>query len=138
MTPWHVVLGYAGLIPFIGLPLLMVWGSAHFPQAAFWLISYAALIFSFLGGVQWMATLKAEDQKNSTFKQIMSVSVMLWAWLWLIVPQIDWFILAGLSFWALWIYEYFAMNQAYPKTFIQMRRNLSLVAGVSLMSAGLL
>lgn len=135
MNPWHYVLGYAGLIPFVGLSVLIALDT---PQAEGWLLSYAALIFSFLGGVQWMATLKTDDTDNLTWKQIISVSVMLWAWLWLMVPQVDWFILAGLSFWLLWVYERVTLMVFYSTAFMQMRRNLSFVAGLSLISAGLL
>jgi len=135
MTPWHFVLGYAGLLPFIGLLILM---GLDYSPAAFWLLSYAALIYSFLGGVQWMATLNASNGQHKTLKQWVSVLVMLWAWLWLIVPQMDWFILAGLSFWSLWIYERALFNETYAINFMKMRRNLSLVAGLSLLLAGLL
>mgnify|MGYP001077547725 CR=1 FL=1 len=135
MNPWHYVLGYAGLIPFVGLSVLVALDT---PMAEGWLLSYAALIFSFLGGVQWMATLKADDTNNLTLKQVVSVSVMLWAWLWLIVPQVDWFIWAGLSFWLLWVYERVTLMAFYSTAFMQMRRNLSFVAGLSLISAGLL
>jgi len=129
----HGVLGYAGLIPFVMLPILFQLG---YLQSQGWLISYAALIFSFLGGVQWMATLNASTK--SFVKQTISVSAMLWAWLWLIVPQVDWLILAGLSFWIMWLYERVSFKALYSVEFMLMRRNLSLVAGTSLILAGLL
>lgn len=163
MNVWHAVFGYAGLIPFIGLTALMLMNQ---PSAEFWLMSYAALIFSFLGGVQWLATLTpvsplspsasmSETTSTSTshsdqpvlesvisgssilVKQAVSVGVMLWAWLWLIVPQVDWFIWAGLSFWGLWLYERLYFSKVYPSGFMTLRRNLSLVAGACLLVAGI-
>ena len=157
MNIWHAVFGYAGLIPFIGLTALMLMNQ---PSAEFWLMSYAALIFSFLGGVQWLATLMPvlpSSASMSTYtshsdkpvlesvvsgsslllKQAVAVGVMLWAWLWLIVPQVDWFIWAGLSFWGLWLYERLYFSKAYPSGFMTLRRNLSLVAGACLLVAGI-
>jgi len=83
-----------------------------------------------------MATLNASTK--SFVKQTISVSAMLWAWLWLIVPQVDWLILAGLSFWIMWLYERVSFKALYSVEFMLMRRNLSLVAGTSLILAGLL
>lgn len=147
MNVWHRLLGYAGLIPFLGLTGLVL---THQANAEFWLMSYAALIFSFLGGVQWFATLhvaqlpsdqfadqSAVHEDRLLFKQGVSVGVMLWAWLWLIVPQVDWFIWAGLSFWVLWLYERSLFSNIYPNTFMTLRRNLSLVAGSCLLLAGI-
>ena len=143
MTFVHSLLGYAGLIPFVMLPVLFALG---YLSTQAWLLSYAALIFSFLGGVQWMATLNSQSntQNNSptasqsTLKQWVSVSTMLWAWLWLIVPQVDWLLWAGLSFWAIWLYERVVFKTLFSTDFMQMRRNLSLVAGFSLIAANLL
>lgn len=47
-------LGNAGLIPFVGLALLMWLVNAEaLPYVSLLLVSYAALIVSFLGGVHW-------------------------------------------------------------------------------------
>ena len=47
-------LGYAGLIPFVGLALAVALGLTPGAEAhARWLIGYAALIASFLGGIHW-------------------------------------------------------------------------------------
>lgn len=128
----HKVLGYAGLIPFIGLAVLIQFG---YTDAKFMLISYAALIFSFLGGVQWMVSLQ---HALSTTRQVISVSVMLWAWLWLLLPELNWFLIAGLSFWLLWVYERMLFIQQYPADFMVLRRNLSAIAGLSLIFTGVL
>lgn len=47
-------LGHAGLIPFVGLALLMWLVNAQaLPYVSLLLVSYAALIASFLGGMHW-------------------------------------------------------------------------------------
>lgn len=54
---WFDRLGYAGLLPFVGLPLLL-WVLPE-PELQIWvataLAAYGALIVSFLGGVHWGA-----------------------------------------------------------------------------------
>lgn len=128
----HKFLGYAGLIPFIGLAVLIQFG---YTDAQTTLISYAALIFSFLGGVQWMVSLQ---NALSTTHQVISVSMMLWAWLWLLLPELNWFLISGLSFWLLWVYERIQFSQHYSEDFMILRRNLSAIAGLSLMVTGVL
>ena len=47
-------LGMAGLIPFVGLMLLMwVVNAEALPYVALSMVCYAALIASFLGGIHW-------------------------------------------------------------------------------------
>lgn len=47
-------LGHAGLVPFVGLALLMWLVNAEaLPYVALLMVAYAALIASFLGGIHW-------------------------------------------------------------------------------------
>ncbi|MBA4255527.1 MAG: DUF3429 domain-containing protein [Polaromonas sp.] len=47
-------LGYAGLVPFVGLTLLMWLVDADaLPYVALLMVAYAALIAAFLGGIHW-------------------------------------------------------------------------------------
>lgn len=47
-------LGYAGLLPFVGLALLMWLVTADaLPYVALLMVAYAALIAAFLGGIHW-------------------------------------------------------------------------------------
>lgn len=48
-----VVLGIAGLIPFIGLPLLAVSGHLGMYEAMHYFTLYSAVLLSFFGGVHW-------------------------------------------------------------------------------------
>ena len=140
MNPLHYAFGYAGLIPFVVWPVLFHLGYFASQDG---LLSYAALIFSFLGGVQWMATLSQTSVSNQAIsnlkiKQTVSILMMLWAWVWLLVPQINGLFWAGVSFWGLWLYERTAFKNVYAIEFMQMRRNLSFVAGLCLMLTGLI
>lgn len=46
-------LGYAGLIPFVGLAALQIVAPALWPGAAEALLLYGAVILSFMGGCRW-------------------------------------------------------------------------------------
>lgn len=131
MTSSQRYLGYGGLIPFVFLSVATVAGIDH---AAFFLLSYAALIFSFLGGILWGVSLQ---QKLPDHVSLVSVSCMLWAWLWLLMPGYNWFFLAALSFVALWLYEWLLLRNKLDRQFIQLRGQLSVVAAFCLLLGGL-
>lgn len=129
MNKQHRMLGYAGLIPFI---LLAIGNLAQIDHAAIFLLSYAALIFSFLGGILWGQSL---SQALPPHVSLVSVSCMLWAWLWLLMPAYNWLWLAALSFIALWLYEWLLLSRYLAPDFVRMRGQLSLVAALSLVVA---
>jgi len=131
MTRFHQLLGYGGLLPFIGLAILLVSG---YSAASYWLITYAALIFSFLGGLLWLASVKVPLPKHVAF---VSVALMLWAWCWLLFPAINWFWLAAWSFLGLWLYEKRFIADFYSAPFMCMRLQLTLIAAFSLILAAL-
>lgn len=132
MSRLHQLLGYAGLIPFIGLAVLTVTGV--YPASSEWLLTYAALIFSFLGGLLWLVSMQYQLPKHVP---LVSIALMLWAWCWLLWPAFNWFWLAAWSFLGLWLYEKFYLASVYSPAFLRMRGHLSLIAGLSLMAAAL-
>ena len=131
MNSHQRLLGYAGLIPFVLLSLAAVSDISH---ARFFLLGYAALIFSFLGGILWGISL---GRNLPAHVSLVSVSCMLWSWLWLLMPGYDWFWLAALSFIALWCYEWLGLRHVYHPDFLYLRGQLSLVAALSLVMANL-
>ena len=131
MNQIHPLLGYGGLLPFIGLAILVVSG---YQAASGWLISYAALILSFLGGLLWLASVKARLPAHVA---MVSVVLMLWAWCWLLFPAINWFWWAAWSFLSLWLYEKRYIADFYGAELMRLRLHLSLIAAFSLMLAAL-
>ncbi len=128
----HSLFGYSGLIPFLILPLaIAVLGHPY----ESWLISYAALIFSFLGGVLWMASLQSESPKHIVW---VSIITMLWAWCWIIFPSFINLQVAGLSFFSLWIYEKYSLTEAYSPSFWKLRTHLTVIASSALIISGFL
>ena len=132
MTKLQRYSGYAGLTPFIGLSLMALSG---YPNAEHWLLSYAALIFSFLGGILWQASLKDDLPAHVT---AIALGAMLWAWLWLLIPFTYWHSVAALSFIGLWLYERRYLQGSYIQGFLQLRCQLSTGAAASLMAYSIL
>ena len=130
MTPWHSRLGYAGLIPFIGLSALVL---QSFPGAAYWLLTYAAPILSFLGGLLWFASLNRQVPTHVLF---VSVGVMIWAWVWLLLPQFSWYLPGAITFVLLWLYERIYLGETYSREFMRLREWLTGLAALSLFLAG--
>lgn len=126
---WHRFGSYTGLIPFFGLSLMTIAGFSFAPAA---LISYAALIFSFLAGIIWFASLKHPEQVHIT---LISLAAMLWSWCWILFPNIDWSGAAALSFALLWLYERKTLSDDYGDQFMTLRQWLSSGAALSLILA---
>ena len=144
MNNLHRVLGYGGLIPFIGLAMFY-----HYPDElmyqligteqspiGFWLVSYAALIYSFIGGVYWSISLQ-KNYNNLVPLLLLSIFMMLWAWLWILKPALFSPWIMALSFWLLPIIEYRWLKGIMNDDFRKMRLHLSIIAGLSLMSLSL-
>jgi Protein of unknown function (DUF3429) len=79
-------LGYAGLLPFVGLTLLLWIVQVDLqPWLAIALTGYAALIATFLGGIHWgLAALRPEQERS--FHYVWGITPSLVAWLALIMP----------------------------------------------------
>ena len=130
MQKIYILLGYAGLIPFVGLAALILYGVN---TADYLLLSYSALILSFLGGVVWMAAL--QSSKHWTLV-LFSNLLMLTAWLTLIFPDSSWSmpVLACLYLLLLWTENQYLRNYYFPE-FFNLRRNLTLIAAFSLFTS---
>lgn len=134
------LLGYAGLIPFLGLAVLSQVTVLDW-DVQLVLLSYAAMIYSFLGGVLWgAAVVSGRHEKGGHSLLWVSVISMLWSWGWLLGtflwPEFNFLWLASGSFLLLWLYETRVMNGVFPELFMRLRRNLSWVAALSLFVGG--
>lgn len=129
----YLMLGHAGLIPFVGLAILAImdWSPAQ-PI----LVKYGALIMTFLGGTVWML---AMEKKLHWSVAVISNVIMLLAWvvlvLFLPVPNIALLALAIL-FSAFVTFENQIMRPHYHEDYFRLRLILTVVAVISLMVAG--
>ncbi len=133
-----LLLGLAGLVPFIGLAMTLILapdlgglGSRGFHMA---LVTYAALIASFLGGVRWgNALMMAEGQ---TRELLVSVLPSLVAWLALATPRpYDLMMLVGVTL-ALGVSDVgMVLSGKAPRWYGKLRVVLTTIATLSLLSA---
>lgn len=87
--PKHVaLLGYGGLLPFIGLALLLTFSLEYRPFCALALVNYGAVILSFVGALHWGFAMTVRDisaeQRRDRF--IWSVIPALVAWVSTLLP----------------------------------------------------
>lgn len=124
-------LGYAGALPVPGLALLMWLLPDLVPRLGSYAISYAALILSFLGGIQWGLAIR-QNTGHTVSRLVVSVLPSLWAWIALFLPG-TWpyfFLISGL--WALLSYERTRKEAQIPAWFTTLRLRLTI-----LLSSGL-
>jgi hypothetical protein len=87
--PRHIVLlGYGGLLPFIGLALLILTSVEYRPFLAVALVNYGAVILSFVGALHWGFAMSVQNMSAELRRDrlIWSVIPALVAWLSTLLP----------------------------------------------------
>lgn len=139
-------LGYAGLIPFAGLTLVLLFAQGDWlATAKFGLLGYGVAILSFMGGVHWgraMAQPAGGKRASLTVDYAISVVPALAAWsVFALPPSVQFIWLAG-CFGVLGLYDVLsARSLDFPAWYPGLRLRLTLVvvtclalaAGASLM-----
>ena len=129
------ILGYAGLIPFIIFSIRSWIEIPYLHNTIFVLITYAAIILSFMGAIHWgMAMSKTDNKQNKYF--ITSVIPALAAWFSLLIPEFFSLIVLLIGFILLISYDLAVEKpQGFPNWYIPMRIKLTFVVLLSLVSA---
>ena len=142
------LLGYGGLIPFVGL----AGGALILPEtmagiAEQGLLLYAAIILSFLGGLHWGriaagATISATNAKDAhaTSWLIWSVLPSLWAWgvIWIVASQPLQAVLLAVGIFICWQVDRNALTAGlFANWMRKLRRDLSIIAILSLLTIGI-
>jgi hypothetical protein len=87
--PRHIVLlGYGGLLPFIGLALLILTSLEYRPFLAVALVNYGAVILSFVGALHWGFAMSVQNMSAELRRDrlVWSVIPALIAWLSTLLP----------------------------------------------------
>jgi len=136
--PAALILGGAGLIPFLGLGVLVMLGQSLLGIAPRPLLaSYGAVIASFLGGLRWGAAAASPEGRGADYAIAVVPSLLAWAALFAPAP----WDLAGLG--AL-VLAWGLVDQDLPRRGLvpawlgRLRLVLSGVAGLALLAAGFL
>ena len=130
-----LVLGTAGLIPFVTPPLIMYAQAISCPALIDFQLYYGAVILSFLGGVRWGMAVTPGSPIHGTWRQyIWSVTPSLIAWAGLMLPSTAAGCLAIMSGHGITCYKDIAQI-GYPSWFRGLRIFLTLFAIASLGSS---
>ena len=131
------VLGYAGLVPFIVFSIASWTTLPQVDIAHDWLISYAAVILSFMGAIHWGVAM-SKGSPIDTIELGFSVLPALLAWLALLIPALFAYGLLVLSFTTLyWADRYVNDVGLLPAWYLPMRFVLTLVVIVCMLVAAL-
>lgn len=134
-------LGYLGLLPFIVTDILLVYDEGH---ASLWLnilITYAAVILSFVGALHWAfaMTLPELSLQQRRWGFGWSIIPAMVAWVSLVVAGFDSLLIMAAFFVANFLQDYFVAKNAYlPYWYMRLRFHLSLVATSCLLIAATL
>lgn len=71
------MLAYAGLIPFLAIPMLILLGQINYYQGYLHFVQYSAIILSFFGGIHWLDALQ-NRRKNHQLYMSMLPSIIAW------------------------------------------------------------
>ncbi|MCK1789051.1 DUF3429 domain-containing protein [Pseudomonas violetae] len=134
------LLGYGGLLPFIGLALLIPFSFDYRPLFAMALVNYGAVILSFVGALHWGFAMTVQDMSAEQGRNrfIWSVIPALIAWIATLLPMPLGCLLLVIGF----VVHYRQDRQllrvmSLPAWYLPMRLRLTLVASGCLLLAAI-
>lgn len=135
------LLGYCGLLPFIIPTIFLFYDHHHFMVWRNLLVSYAAVILSFLGAVYWGVAMIVKEMaiKKRNVMLVWSVIPSVVAWVALLIPQVYGLILLSIFF----VISFFmdmqlTKSEAKPSWYIPLRFQLTVVVTTCLVTAAYL
>lgn len=135
--PRHVsLLGYGGLLPFIGLALLIPFSLDYRPLLAVALVNYGAVILSFVGALHWGFAMTVQDMgaEQRRDRLIWSVIPALIAWIATLLPMPLGCLLLVIGFFVHLRQDRQLLRvMSLPAWYLPMRLRLTLVASVCLL-----
>ncbi len=138
------VLAYLGLLPFIGCAIVLLFGQAvgigmYRPLALQAITTYAAVIVSFLGGIQWGIGVITQEQQPQTARSLFLLSIVpsLLAWAMLFLPSSGSRIIVAIFLLGfVWIIDALLhLQKVIPTWFFKLRSVISAIAIISLIAA---
>ena len=128
-------LGYSGLIPFVVFSLLCWVPLSLLANPISVLIAYSAVILSFMGAIHWGCAMNSASEMHARHLIISTLPALI-AWIALITPAATSLILLMVGFIALYFYDRInEKSQGFPTWYLPMRKNLTLVVSLCLVSA---
>nr|XP_033772150.1 transmembrane protein 69 [Geotrypetes seraphini]XP_033772151.1 transmembrane protein 69 [Geotrypetes seraphini]XP_033772152.1 transmembrane protein 69 [Geotrypetes seraphini] len=127
-------LSFAGLIPFVSVPLIMAVTKVYYVEVAFAQVAYGACMLSFFGGIRWgFALLESSLAQPDWLNLVNSMVPALLAWIALLykdlLTQATIFVIIGLG---IALHYDLALLLGYPSWFKALRAIVTIVAVSSL------
>lgn len=102
------LLGYAGLLPFILIPIGIILDAISYSQGFTHFVQYSAIILSFFGGIHWFDALNEQRTDHQLYVAMLPSIV---AWLSLIFLQAGALLMIlSISFIAILMYDKFTLK----------------------------
>ena len=141
LSAW--LLGYAGILPFLLLYLILLFNPAmldiYISHIGLWLLAYAAVILSFLGAVHWGVALSKIDHLSPlTINLLFGYSVLpsILAWLALLLPvKIAFYVMASLILLA-YVVDKLLLFELLNSQYQRLRLHLTIAVSVLLVATG--
>ncbi len=132
-----LVLGIAGLIPFIAGALVALFGPPHIQSTATFAVgAYAAVILSFLGGVKWGILLDDTHKLRSWLPITLSVIPSIVAWVALLLSYKTMLLVLAAGLVLQYIIDQYSVTQSQlPPWFGKLRTILSIGATACVLAA---
>ena len=135
------LLGYFGLLPFIVPTVFLFFDHSHLDMWRHFLLSYAAVILSFVGALHWSFAMLLHELpiNKQRWSFLWSVVPSLVAWISLSIPKFYGFMLLAMFFAIALIRDKQLFDNAeLPSWYMPLRRNLTVVAMTCLLIAAYL
>ena len=139
-TPtFTTILGLAGVIPFIFLTIMIVLGAEPLlAEYIFCLITYGAVILSFLGGIIWgqMVGSFSLENENLNLQKYLLISIMaaLLSWTSLLISPKNGLVLLGICFsFLIFVEKKLKKIKIIPAWYFKLRKFLTILVGLSLL-----
>lgn len=134
------LMGYAGLIPFLFLTLLLVtntqFAGLDTTKNIYYLQTYAAVIISFIGAVHWGYALASEDENKASISSdrfyIYSVIPALLVWFALFFTHWT-FVIQAVIIISMYLYDYTTLFKHLEVNYAKMRLHLTSVVSICLL-----
>ena len=121
LKPVIYLLGYMGLVPFVTLTISIGLNAGIFKQPHFMMISYAAVILTFMGAIYW-GTAMSMGESCSMLQLLISIVIALLGWTALLLPTHNAYQLLLITFIALCVADHYLLPvRRYPRWYMNMR-----------------
>ncbi len=135
------LLSLSGTIPFLGLAIVLVFAptdGTYVSSSSSALLTYGAIILSFLGGVRWGVALTRAEGRTATQVFVLSVIPALIGWGAVLLGQSTGFFILAIAFFAQGVWDYGAWcTDVMQEWFVKLRMVVSGIVILSLFVAAI-